>query len=302
MRSVRFTAALGLVSLLSAGCDGDPTGFSGQVAVDRFFSGAYAVINDNPNAGAAKLDGLTVALQTSAASTQVEATLVMGDRPDDAGAPSAVLELQSSIVTGMPARLLVTGDAPFTRIALSVLGAENYWEIVLPSAALRVQVIATGASLLPNTSFPIEVAVGNGSGYGNAAREDVQAVDLATSDIAVILRWNAPSDVDLHVTDAKGIEVYFGNPSTDEGGQLDLDSNPACSIDGINQEVITWPIGRAPSGEYKIDVDYWSDCGVARSDYSVTFMVRGRVVQEVNGFFEGQPEITTHEVGRFSFP
>jgi len=256
MRSVRFTAALGLVSLLATACDGDPTGFSGRVTAGRFFAGAYAVINANPSAGAAKLDGLTVALQTSAAPTLIEAALVTGDRPDGTGAPGAVLELQSSIITGMPAKLLVTGDAPFTRIAVSVPGAENYWEIVLPSAALVVQVIATGASSIPNTSFAMEVAVGNESGYGNAARQDVQAVDLAASDIAVILRWNAPSDVDLHVTDGKGTKVYFANPSTNEGGQLDLDSNPACSIDGVNQEVITWPIAKAPAGEYKVEVDY----------------------------------------------
>ncbi|MGE0554910.1 MAG: YfaP family protein [Gemmatimonadales bacterium] len=302
MQSVRFPAFLGLISLLATGCDGDPTGFSGQVAADRFFAGAYAVVNANPSAATAKLDGLTVALQTAAAPNLVEATLVTGDRPQGTGAPGALLELQSSIITGMPAKLLVSGDAPFTRIALSVPGAENYWEIVLPSATLAVQVIATGASSIPNTDFPMEIAVGTELGYGNAAREDVHAVDLAASDVAVILRWNAPSDVDLHVTDGKGIKVYFANPSTNEGGQLDLDSNPACSIDGVNQEVITWPVGKAPVGEYKVEVDYWSDCGVARSDYAVTFMVHGRTVQVQNGFFEGRPEVTRHEVARFGFP
>lgn len=49
--------------------------------------------------------------------------------------------------------------------------------------------------------------------------------------------------------------LYFANPRSSDGGQLDLDSNPACRIDGVNQEVITWPLGRASAGEYKIEVD-----------------------------------------------
>jgi len=31
-------------------------------------------------------------------------------------------------------------------------------------------------------------------------------------------------------------------------------------------------------------------------------MLHGRTVQVLNGFFEGQPDVTTHEVARFSFP
>ncbi len=161
----------------------------------------------------------------------------------------------------------------------------------------------TGASSIPNTTFTLEVAVGTGAGYGLGDQQAVQAVDLANSDIAVILRWNAFSDVDLHVTDAKGTKVYFANPRSSEGGQLDLDSNPACRIDGVNQEVITWPLGRAPGGEYKIEVDYWSDCGVPRTDYGVTLMVRGRTVQVINGLFEGPTSpAARHEIARFSVP
>jgi hypothetical protein len=307
-RFVNRSAAIALVAIAAASCGGDPTGFSGQVSAKRFFAAVHAVLPGAPGGAAGLVAGTDkrgIALVASAAAepTMVSGTLQVGRYPTAAGAPGAAVDLESSIVTGMPAKLRVSGDAPFTRIALTVPGAEDYWEIVLPAPAFDVQVVATGASSIPNTSFTMDVAVGNEAGYGKSGQEAVQAVDLANSDIAVILRWNAYSDVDLHVTDAKGVKVYFANPRSSDGGQLDLDSNPACNIDGVNQEVITWPLARAPFGEYKIEVDYWSDCGVARSDYGVTFMVRGRTVQVVNGFFEGRTSAAAHhEVARFTFP
>jgi hypothetical protein len=303
-------AAMVALAVTGASCGGDPTGFSGRVSAKRFFAAVYAVLPDEPGGSAPLVAGLEKraggpALVAAAAADPilVNGVLRSGLYPVAAGAPGAAFDLESSIVTGMPAKLRVAGDGPFTRIALTVPGAEDYWEIVLPVPVFDIQVVATGASSIPNPSFTIDLAVGNEAGFGKSGQQAVQAVDLANSDIAVILRWNAYSDVDLHVTDAKGVKVYFANPRSAEGGQLDLDSNPACNIDGVNQEVITWPLGRAPLGEYRIEVDYWSDCGVPRSDYGVTFMVRGRTVQVVNGFFEGRTSAAAHhEVARFTFP
>lgn len=305
----RYLGAAALTALVAA-CEGEPTGFSGRVSVGRFFSSVHVVMApaNSPGAGsvpaapAPKTVGW-VADPGAGEPTLANGVLRAGAYPIAAGGPGATLALESSIVTGMPAKLRVAGDAPFTRVALTVPGADDYWEVVLPAPTFEVQLVPTGASSIPNISFTLEVAVGTAAGYGLGDQRAVQAVDLANSDVAVILRWNAFSDVDLHVTDAKGTKVYFANPRSSEGGQLDLDSNPACRIDGVNQEVITWPLGRAPAGEYKIEVDYWSDCGVARTDYGVTLMVRGRTVQVINGLFEGPTSpAARHEIARFSVP
>lgn len=309
---VRFPAAVAAVALVAA-CEGEPTGYSGQVSVEQFFSAVYAVLpepgGEQPAARVtgklAKLAGAAPARVAAAASepTQVAGAVREGPYPRQAGAPGATIEMESSIVTTMPARVRLVGEGPFTHIAFTVAGAGDYWEIVLPAPVTEVLLIPTAASGMPNLFFPLEVAVGTSAGYGAPSQEGIQAVDLANSDVAVILRWNALSDVDLHVTDANGEKIYFANPRSEEGGQLDLDSNAACNLDGVNQEVISWPLNRAPFGEYKVEVDYWSDCGVARSDYTVTFMVRGRTLQVVTGFFEGESGPTSrHEAGRFSFP
>jgi len=293
---------LALGSLLA--CSGEPTGFTGQISARRFFAAVYAVMPPSgaPAAQRAK-EGLLGAAAPASDPVIVNGVLQDGAYPKVSAAPAARVVLESSIITGLPAKLRIQGDAPFTRIVLTVPGAFDYWELQLPAPVTDIQVVPTGSSSIPNTSFTMEMAVGIAGGFGKSEVSSVRAVDLAASDVAVILRWNALSDVDLHVTDPKGTEVYFGRTSSPEGGRLDLDSNPACDIDGVNQEVITWPINQAPVGEYKVEVFYWSDCGVPRSDFSVTFMTRGRTLQVVDGNFVGAGSPSRgQEVSRFSFP
>ena len=70
------------------------------------------------------------------------------------------------------------------------------------------------------------------------------------------------------------------------GVSLTLDSNAACNTDDVRNENITWPVGRAPRGTYTVRVDYWSSCGVARTNYTV-LVNNGGEVEIFSGFFTG---------------
>ena len=63
-------------------------------------------------------------------------------------------------------------------------------------------------------------------------------------------------------------------------------SNPACAIDGIRNENITWPVGTAPQGTYIVRVDYFSSCGVAETNYTVQ-VNNGGNTQILSGSFTG---------------
>jgi hypothetical protein len=106
-----------------------------------------------------------------------------------------------------------------------------------------------------------------------------------TGDVQVSVSWDAPSDVDLHVVDPFGEEIYYGNPVSASGGQLDVDSNPACSIDGRQIENIRWG-SRAPGGNYTVRVDYWASCQVARTNFLVTVR-NGPSIQTFAGALTG---------------
>jgi hypothetical protein len=88
------------------------------------------------------------------------------------------------------------------------------------------------------------------------------------------------------VIDPAGEEVFYAHQQAASGGQLDLDSNAGCTIDGVRNENITWPTGRAPRGQYTVRVDYWANCGVAQTNYTVR-VNNGGTVQVFSGSFTG---------------
>ena len=111
---------------------------------------------------------------------------------------------------------------------------------------------------------------------GASTAVPVTLTAVGTGDVQVTLTWDVDSDVDLHVTDPAGEEIYYGNPASASGGQLDLDSNAGCTLDHKRAENITWPSGHAPSGRYYVLVDYWDACSQAETRYVVTVNQKGK--------------------------
>jgi len=143
-------------------------------------------------------------------------------------------------------------------------------------------------------TFTAEVAVSRGptDPIGPYAALGVSLTTVGTGDVQVSLAFDATSDLDLHVVepDASGLpgttEIYYGaRTDTATQGQLDLDSNAACNIDGKNNENITWQGGQPPRGQYIVRVDNWDSCGHPRINYVVTVNVKGQPTQLFQGVF-----------------
>lgn len=103
-----------------------------------------------------------------------------------------------------------------------------------------------------------------------------QAVEIAQEEITTIqetsqietqggrgtlkinLKWNTIDDLDLHVIDPSGFEIYYAKKeNVCEGvkGQLDIDANAGEPYTRIPQENIYWEEGKnAPIGKYKVKV------------------------------------------------
>jgi len=119
------------------------------------------------------------------------------------------------------------------------------------------------------------------SGPSNEVRVLVVSV---SGDVQVQASWDTAADVDLHVVEPNGTEIYYGNRSSATGGQLDVDSNAACSGADTRIENIRW--ARAPAGTYTVRVDYWSSCNAAQTNYLVT-VKNGPATQTFSGSFTG---------------
>jgi hypothetical protein len=103
----------------------------------------------------------------------------------------------------------------------------------------------------------------------------LDGVEVAEGEVKVSLSWDTPTDVDLHVMEPSGEEIFYGHKVSATGGQLDLDSNPGCSIDGINNENVFWPEGLSPSGEFIISAEMYSDCEIGGASGTVTITYCG---------------------------
>ncbi len=95
-------------------------------------------------------------------------------------------------------------------------------------------------------------------------------------------------EIPVTVDEDEEWEKYIKNNNIKVYGELDLDSNAACFIDGVNNENITYQTNIKP-GTYTIAVDLYSKCNInPGAKYSVTVNYNGKPIT-----------ISTKQVGQF---
>lgn len=73
--------------------------------------------------------------------------------------------------------------------------------------------------------------------------------------LKVTMAWEFPSDIDLHVIEPTGNEIYFGNRRSSTSGWLDTDNLEGGSPGEPAVENVFWET--APEGEYTVRVKYF---------------------------------------------
>ena len=198
-----------------------------------------------------------------------------GPRPAQGAGPSVSVPTNAQTITGGSTALTLTASAPFTTVAVAVDGIEGHYLVPVSGEHTSARAIISIAGLPPAPEFDILFAVAGASGvFGPYSTLSVSPIKAAGGDIQVSVTWNTAADVDLHVVEPGGSEIYYGSPTSGSGGELDIDANAACSTSDLTQENIGWAPGTAPSGTYIVRVDYWDACGAIQTDYIVTVSKR----------------------------
>lgn len=104
------------------------------------------------------------------------------------------------------------------------------------------------------------------------------SLETGYGDIQVNLTWDNETDLDLHVIDPNGYEVYFGNDSSPYGMFLDIDD-----VDGIGPENIFWSMENtsAPLGVYSIYVNFYD--GISNSSNYTVLITAFESTRTFNG-------------------
>ncbi len=250
------------------------------------------------------------------------AQFVPGKPPAPSGGPSveSIDLLTNTIWPGYDDKLLTGALGPTATSALvDLVGDDGYWIVLsgppdvstptLPSFRATAQFATT---LLPG-AYTLEVRAVDVNGLvGSASTQPLTALDgppgsALNGALVVTLTWDTESDLDLHVVDPLGNEIFHGNPtsanayapggSTDQNpGILDVDSNANCVIDGRRQEDVTWATD-PPSGKYLVRVDAASLCGQVIAHYQVRALLHGKSVGAAEGIALDQDTWGAHDRG-----
>jgi len=201
---------------------------------------------------------------------------------EDGGASPSV-DGPSMGITGGSGTYEVSAAEGTAAILVGVDGVRGLWRVEAGTAST---ILLSFGAKPPALDFDLTFrAIGAGGGVGEVATFPVELLAVGTGELQVSLSWNTETDVDLHVVEPGGEEIFYANEVSAAGGMLDLDSNAACVLDNVNNENVTWT-SAPPRGEYIVRVDYWSACDEARrTDYVVTVRRRGGVPETFRGSF-----------------
>ena len=229
----------------------------------------------------------------------VAGQLRSGSLPSGGGS-SLQAATTGALLPGASSLISVTSSSAVDHILVGVQGAAGYYELKGIGAASQQQIIVSLSQTTP-TSFSFLVAGGSGDAVGSTTSLPVTLTPVGTGDIQITLTWDVDSDVDLHVLDPNGEEIYYGHPSSASGGKLDLDSNAGCDLDHKRAENITWPTGTAPQGWYIILIDYWDACGQAETHALITYNIKDQTRTLYSGAAGPYPQTGSGDRGEQCF-
>src|SRR5688572_5060517 len=119
--------------------------------------------------------------------------------------------------------LFVAGTSPTSRLFVPVTG---YYEVPLPAPVTSAALLITFSQALPSNEFNLHFSAVDPQGrVGMPSDRAYNAIVVGAGDIQVTATWDTEADVDLHVVDPSGFEIYWADRHAPSGGELDLDSN-----------------------------------------------------------------------------
>jgi len=204
---------------------------------------------------------------------------------------AGIVSLQVA-VHGVPGYFIVPAQLSNGQLYFDIALDQDYFTATPALSRIRTvgHRLTRHGRLAPNAaadSGTIDLDIQGVDSQGNISDPDSTSfatLQVGAGTLQISLSWGTPDDLDLHVVEPSGNEIYYGAPSSSDGGVLDLDSNPACSIDNIDTENVTWPNSTPPSGTYIVRTDFYESCSGLLPAYQVTVNNCGNVTQFTGSF------------------
>ena len=178
---------------------------------------------------------------------------------------------------GVDEGLTVTGglNTPIELMASPTPSPEPTMALAVPLDLEKIELKASSFAGAAKTSAGGGMenpnpGAGNGDGFGLArfgqGGESVRGVEVKVGDPQFTLLWDSEADLDLHVIEPGGKEIFWEDPKGKQGGELDVDNTKGFGpenvywlrdVEGGGQKVK----GPGPPGTYQWFVVYWGGFG-----------------------------------------
>ena len=114
--------------------------------------------------------------------------------------------------------ITVQAESTIVKIYVATQGADGYWEVTVPAGSSVADVLLTLAQQLPSELVIVFEVVDSNGNVSAPVSVVTTIIKVATGDVAVSVSWNVENDIDLHVVDPNGFEVYYTDDTSPEGG------------------------------------------------------------------------------------
>ena len=224
------------------------------------------------------------------------------DVPAPSGGPAVAVTGNQGYAAGGVFFLEIEPASTVDKLLLSIRGASfGFYEIDVDDTSSSHRLIGhipfDLLAGLPNLCLDV-AAVDAAGAVGEPECHPFINLPVGSGDVQVTVSWDSDADLDLHVADPNGDEVYYFSEVVESGGEHDLYSNENCdNLDHRRNEHIAWTGGPPPAGLYEVRVSHDSSCDAAETNYIVNVYNHGEVTS-FSGTFTGSGERVDRGSGR----
>jgi hypothetical protein len=211
------------------------------------------------NSAQAFVQGLTVSGNAAA--------FQEGALPAASGGPAVTATGPAAVLLGGTSVVRVEPAAAIDAIAFGIEGKSGHYLATVPSSTTARTVVLQLSQSIPDATFRCQYQARAGGNWGAPSVLQVNRTNAGTGQLQVALSWDTDSDLDLHMIEPGGFEIFYEEPQSPAGGRLDVDGNANCENSGKNEN-ITYA-GTPPAGEYIVRVDHYQNCSGRLSNYVV---------------------------------
>lgn len=215
------------------------------------------------------------------------------------------VNMNNNVITGGTNYITVESPVKAEKIYIGLDGEDGYYVFVPDENGSKDDVFTYDLIMiidqqLTAEEFTVVVAILDEEGnISTTYNTSIALITAGTGGLQVSLSFNNSKDVDLHLFEPNGTHVYYGHRNSENGGFLDIDSNPSCRIDGVNNENIFYNDSTAyiEPGRYTVYVDMYENCDYSvATSFVLTVFYNGQMIQTSAGsnpiaatFPEGTP-------------